>query len=334
MPALTQRVGRVHRFFHMSFKPKPCDEYRDLQIAKTDPKIAKTDPSGFSLLKLANTMRRGSFGIDEIRRVRKSGCTFTDVQNAFQEYLKQLPSSYSYGDYESPFDDPVGSNRIGAPNCHARAKGFLQLMAACGVPLENLGYAEIGSSETPTSKVVRKNRNHIDSRNVWTPQWKPRESAAPNAVRATLDQRNNLKVVRTTREPFNNHVCAFVEVTGDHQYWDPLFGRAYKNGMQDYFDSVEVNPDNRYKLPSSADTIRYMDPHEQRRRLYRFETSRSAGELGKSEVYKAVESEKGAMSSDDRSVFLVIDESDWPDTLKPGMLGMHPPVVEKIFGLR
>src|SRR5213594_3426749 len=203
MPALTQRIGRVHEFFHQAFKPQPSGEYRDLQISGTD-------RSGFSASKLAKTMGRGSFGIDEIRRVRKIGCTFTDVQNAFREYLKNLPSNYSYVDYQSPFDDPVKSDRIGAPNCHARAKGFLQLMAACGVPLQKLAYVEIGSPQTPTSKVVRKNRNHIDSRNVWTPQWKPRESAAPNAVRATLDQRNNLKVVRTAREPFNNHVCAFV----------------------------------------------------------------------------------------------------------------------------
>lgn len=271
-----------------------------------------------------------------MRVARQRKCIEVDVMYAFATYCKAIEKvEYDYYNGNSLFDrDP----RLRKPNCRGRAKGFVQLLAVCGVPLEQLALVGIGGDggEFDGKKVVAREEATVNHDSVWKPREAPAASNSSNAVTVSFEN-NVLKVSRTTREPFAWHYCAMLRGRGRYKFWDPLLHRAYVNGMKDYFLTYAERPD-LIRKPNSPKC--FVDADDTKNRMYLFKPDQVVSEtFANSQAVKEVQSETVAK---DKSVYLIIDSKNWLDRgLRVAARGsrrgemnpnQHPWITTQIFG--
>jgi hypothetical protein len=244
-----------------------------------------------------------------MRAARKNKCSPGDVRDAFEAYCRGLERvEYGYGDSTSLFNREPGRHQ---PDCHGRAKGFLQILAVCGVPLENLALVCLDGGTEGKMKVLARDEAGA--------------SFSPNAVKASLGiGATEVKVSRTRREPFANHYCAKVS-HGGIEYWDPLFNRGYVNGMKDYFQTLKEEPS--FRLPYHGPKC-YVDTDDQTKRLYLFKSDDVLRTVADSDAYKQVLAAISKMADGSNSVYLIIDSNDWANT-RAGE--KHPAILKHVF---
>lgn len=282
-----------------------------------------------NLTALINFMQNTAFGVEHMRDARKRKCNEGDVWRAFKAYCEAIePVKYNYEDNNSLFDR---EKRFDQPNCRGRAKGFVQLLAVCGVPLEHLALVRLGAVAKEAGKklvkVVRRDEATVNHANVCVLVTAPKPSNSPNAVKVSLAN-GMLHVSRTTREPFAYHYCAMVRERGRYEFYDPLFHRAYVNGMDDYFLTYEERK-NLSPKPNFPEC--YVDVADPKNRLYLFKSDQVSKDFANSPAYKEVQTDIKVISTDD-GVYLIIDNKDW---CNPGDEKRdHPAIVKDVFGSR
>jgi hypothetical protein len=279
MPAAEQRIGRiddhVYAYSYATFESRSLN----LQELSVSPPEAggKAD---CDLPKVGDFMQQTRFKMEDMLAVRRRGCDGADVARVFAAYCAGLEKvEYNYETNRSLFDRTPSDNK---PNCMGRAKGFLQLLAICGVPLRDLALVLLGSAGDETINVVQRDQTTITDANVRFFETSS-DQLSPNAVRASLDN-GTLTVSRTTREPFAYHYCARVLGRGPSQFWDPLFRRAYVNGMNDFFYTVRLRPE--FTLASGPTC--YVDDDVLTKRLYLFQPHQVSRAFSNSAAYKEV----------------------------------------------
>ncbi|MFI3187707.1 MAG: hypothetical protein QX198_17165 [Methylococcaceae bacterium] len=346
MPALEEKkfyFWREHSYL-AAFVPVKGSDSADARLQELWPKVIANEANGkLDLQKVADFFLGSEINVAELVRIRKKVNATNntidnhDVTTVFNSYCKQLNAKnviYHYNAFESPFD----VNFICNSNCMGRAKGFLQLMAVLGVPVDKMAYLVIGREDGEGKKVCRKADTNIRSEDVYrVPGLAP--TTSPNSVCIKL-MNGKLEVSPTSREPFGNHYAAFIDMAGLHtKTWDPLEGSSYKNGFSDAFTTYEKlnmvsglgfseemitilhNPDNTkerlYILPSS----KYL-----RMRVDGFHGTTSTRYF-ENPAFIAVESQLKNMTTMEPRVITIIDESDWN-----GAVGsLHPEVIKKMF---
>jgi len=313
--------------FCRQFTSKPLGLSQTAALKGLELAAAKDDPNArLDLGKLQRFLPPVNF--DWVRRTRERvnrGGQYPseqDVKFAFEIYCKTLREKVEYTYNSAVAVSPFNPNFAKYSDCLGRAIGFLQLLAALGVPLGWLHIVTVGR-EDDENKILRLQDNKIVSENVYRVPSETEEEKAPNALMAELKTVAGKEVVdfrRTVREPFANHNVAKVVGPLTFRCWDPLLERAYRNSVSDFFESYER------KVERQVNVVYYQSPAEPRRRLY-YLPSTLGSKMNCGAAFAAVSAEMGKMSAAAPSVCLIVDEEDWGKTQPP----KHPPVVEHIF---
>lgn len=345
MPAMEQRIESINQSVTHLYNTYESNTpgIRESDKPSKYPDLAVDSPCAnnnrqFNLIELIKFMEKTAFPVESMRAARKRECIEGDVWLAFAAYCQAIEKvPYNYNNNNSLFDINL---HFGQPNCKGRAKGFVQLLAVCGVPLGDLALVGIGGEggEFEGKKIAARDEATVDRQNVRVLLNAPEASNSPNSVTVSL-QNNELNVSRTTREPFAYHYCAMVRGRGKYKFYDPLFHRVYVNGMNDYFLTYAECKD----LMKPNGPKCYVDSDDRKNRLYSFKPDQVSKTFANSNAVREVQAAKAHLDTGPSpSVYLIIDSKNWLDRgLRPAARGsrrgemnpnQHPWIATQIFG--